>query len=248
MKGLVLAAGQAQRLRPLTADLPKTLLPVDGDTTILDLTLANLRAVGIEDVAVVTGFAAERLEERAGELERRHGVRLELIRNDRPEWNNAYSLWMARGVLRDGALLVNGDTVHPVAVEERLLAARGPGLLLAVDAEKALGEEEMKVLLSPEGGLQRIHKGVDPAAAQGEYIGLALIEPEAAGGLTEALEATWRRDTTLYYEDGFQAYADAGGEVRAAPIGTVAWVEVDDHDDLARAREIAGRRFEPGAG
>ena len=239
MKGLVLAAGQAQRLRPLTADLPKTLLPVAGDATILDLTLANLRAVGIEEAVVVTGFAAERIEERAPELERRHGVRLELVRNDRPEWNNAYSLWVARDAFRDGALLINGDTVHPVAVEERLLAARGPGLLLAVDDEKALGDEEMKVLLSPEGDLQRINKAVEPATAQGEYIGLTLIEPAAADPLAEALEATWRRDTTLYYEDGFQAYVDAGGEARAASIGTVAWVEVDDHADLARAREIA---------
>jgi choline kinase len=241
VKGLVLAAGQAQRLRPLTADLPKTLLPVAGDKTILDLTLANLRAVGIEEVAIVTGFAADKLEDRAGDLERRHGVRLELIHNDRPDWNNAYSLWLAHAAMRDGALLVNGDTVHPVAVEESVLAARGPGLLLAVDAEKALGEEEMKVLLSPDGALQRIHKGVDPAAAQGEYIGVALIEPGAAEPLAEALEATWRRDTTLYYEDGFQAYADGGAEVRAAPIGAVDWVEVDDHDDLARAREIACR-------
>jgi choline kinase len=99
----------------------------------------------------------------------------------------------------------------------------------------------MKVLLSPAGDLERIHKAVDPAAAHGEYIGLALIEPAAAGALAESLEATWRRDTTLYYEDGFQAYADGGGEARAAPIGSVAWVEVDDHDDLARAREIACR-------
>jgi choline kinase len=241
MKGLVLAAGQAQRLRPLTADLPKTLLPVAGDATILDLTLANLRSVGIEEAVIVTGFAAGRIEERAPELERRHGVGLELVRNDRPEWNNAYSLWIARDAFRDGALLVNGDTVHPVAVQERLLAARGPGLVLAVDDEKALGEEEMKVLLSPDGEVQRINKAVDPAAAQGEYIGLTLIEPTAAEALTEALEATWRRDTTLYYEDGYQAYVDAGGEARAASIGTVAWVEVDDHADLARAREIACR-------
>lgn len=239
MKGLVLAAGQAQRLRPLTADLPKTLLPVAGDATILDLTLANLRAVGIEEAVIVTGFAAERIEARAPELERRHGVRLELVRNDRPDWNNAYSLWIAREAFRDGALLVNGDTVHPVAVEERLLAARGPGLLLAVDDEKTLGDEEMKVLLSPDGDVQRINKAVDPPSAQGEYIGLTLIEPGAAEALAEALEATWRRDTTLYYEDGFQAYVDAGGEARAASIGTVAWVEVDDHADLARAREIA---------
>jgi choline kinase len=241
MKGLVLAAGQAQRLRPLTAELPKTLLPVAGEDTILDLTLANLRRAGVEEAAVVTGFAAEKIEERAPELERRHGVRLELVRNDRPEWNNAYSLWVARHVFADGALLVNGDTVHPATVEETLLAARGGGLVLAVDDAKQLGREEMKVLLSPEGDLARIHKEVDPAAAHGEYIGLALIEPDVAEPLADALEATWRHDTTLYYEDGFQVYADGGGPVRAAPIGAVDWVEVDDFDDLARAREIACR-------
>ena len=242
MTGVVLAAGPGRRLLPLTQALPKTLLPLSDGRTILDLTLANLRAVGIEEVVVVTGFAAERVEERALELERRHGLRLELLFNERAEeWNNAYSLWLAREAFRDGALLVNGDTVHPASVEESLLAARGPDVLLAVDREKPLGEEEMKVLLSGNGGLRRIGKDVDPAAADGEYIGLALIEPSSAGPLAEALEATWRRDPSLYYEDGWQELVDRGGEVGVAPIGTVEWVEVDDEADLARAREIECR-------
>jgi len=89
--------------------------------------------------------------------------------------------------------------------------------------------------------LQWHDKALDPAAAQGEYIGVALIEPAAAEPLAEALEATWRRDTTLYYEDGFQELADRGGRVGIAAIGSVEWVEVDDHHDLARAREVACR-------
>jgi choline kinase len=242
LRGLVLAAGPGRRLHPLTAALPKTLLPLTDGRTILDLALSNLRSVGLEDVVLVTGFASERVEERAPELERRYGVRLELVFNDRAEeWNNAYSLWLARDALREGALLVNGDTVHPVSVEERLLAARGPSVLLAVDEVKPLGEEEMKILLSEDGGLRRISKSVDPAAAAGEYIGVALIEPAAAEPLAEALEATWRRDPALYYEDGFQELVDRGGRVAVAPIGAVDWVEVDDHHDLARAREIECR-------
>ncbi|HEX3487870.1 MAG TPA: phosphocholine cytidylyltransferase family protein, partial [Streptosporangiaceae bacterium] len=63
----------------------------------------------------------------------------------------------------------------------------------------------------------------------------------AAIPLAEALEATWRRDPGLYYEDGYQELADRGGEVAAAPIGDVEWVEVDDHRDLRRARAIAAR-------
>ena len=242
MIGMVLAAGQGQRLRPLTVDLPKTLLPVDGDETILDIALRNLRAVGLEEVVIVTGFAANRIEERVADLEERFDLRIPLIYNDRAEeWNNAYSLWMARERFADGVLLVNGDTVHPVSVEQTLLSARGPDIVLALDDVKPLAEEEMKVVLSSDGRLERIHKSVDPSTALGEYMGLTLIEPAAADGLAEALEATWRRDPSLYYEDGFQEYADRGGNVGVAPIGAIDWVEIDNHDDLGRAREIACR-------
>jgi choline kinase len=243
MIGLVLAAGAGRRLRPYTDTLPKTLVPVDGGTTILDIALGNLAQVGLTDVTVVVGYAAQAVRRRQAALEARHGVTLTLVDNDRAEeWNNAYSLWLARDHLAGGALLLNGDTVHPVSVEKTLLAERGPSLLLAVDAGKRLGDEEMKVRFDPDTGqLTHIHKSLDPAGADGEYIGACLIEPDAAADLAQALEATWRRDPGLYYEDGFAEFAHRGGQVRGAPIGAVEWVEVDNHADLARAREIACR-------
>ena len=243
MIGMVLAAGAGRRLEPLTKDLPKTLVPVDGERTILDIALRNLRQAGMEEVVVVTGFASHRIEERKADLEAAHDLRLELVFNDKAlEWNNAYSLWCARDHFDQGVVLCNGDTVHPRSVEESVLAARGDDdLVLAVDAEKTLGEEEMKVHLSEDGYLDRINKALDPVTAQGEYIGVTLIEPHAADALADALETTFKRDPQLYYEDGFQELADRGGKVRAAPIGSVEWVEVDDHADLARAREVACR-------
>ena len=60
MIGLVLAAGQGQRLRPDTDALPKTLLPVDGEFTILDVILRNLAKVGLTDVALVAGLRRRR--------------------------------------------------------------------------------------------------------------------------------------------------------------------------------------------
>ena len=240
---MVLAAGAGRRLESLTQDLPKTLLPVDGERTILDIALGNLRRAGLETVVVVTGYAAERVSERQAALEERHDVKLELVFNPKAEeWNNAYSLWCAREHFAQGVLLCNGDTVHPPEVEERLLAGRGDAeLVLALDDAKPLGEEEMKVLLGDDGLLRGINKAHDPAAAAGEYIGLTLIEPAAAEGLAEALEATWRRDPGLYYEDGFQEYADRGGRVGVASVGGLEWVEVDDQADLDRAREVAWR-------
>jgi choline kinase len=256
--GIVLAAGAGRRLRPDTDALPKALLPVDGQVTILDIALRNLAAVGLRDIVIVVGYAAGVVRDRAAALERAHGVRLRLVDNDRAEeWNNAYSLWLAREHFAAGALLVNGDTVHPVSVEKTLLAAarqaatgqaatgqaatRQAGIVIAVDAVKRLADEEMKVIIDPDGRLTRITKLMDPALAYGEYIGATLIGAAAAAPLAAALEANWRRDPSLYYEDGYQELADRGGAIAVAPIGEVEWVEVDNHADLRRAREIAAR-------
>lgn len=208
----------------------------------MDVALRNLAQAGIKHAVIVIGYAAATVRERRSELADRYGMELDLVANDRAEdWNNAYSLWLARDHFADGALLVNGDTVHPASVEATLLDQRDADVLLAVDAGKRLGAEEMKVTFDPTGQLRRIHKGLDPDTAHGEYIGVAVIEPSAADGLADALADTWRRDPGLYYEDGFQLYADRGGQVRGATIGAVEWVEVDDHADLTRAREIACR-------
>jgi choline kinase len=244
MIGMVLAAGAGRRLAPWTESVPKTLVPVDGDRTILDVSLANFGRLGLTDVVVVVGYRAGAVRERLDELQERHGVSLELVFNDRAEeWNNAYSLWCAREHFARGVVMVNGDTIAPVQVAERLLAAAGRGddHEIALDDVKPLAEEEMKVALSDERLLRRITKRMDPAEAEGEYIGLTLIEPHAAETLADALRATFERDPQLYYEDGFQEMADRGGRVGVAPVGGVEWVEVVDHADLARAREVACR-------
>ncbi|MFF3459125.1 phosphocholine cytidylyltransferase family protein [Streptomyces sp. NPDC002730] len=242
MIGLVLAAGAGRRLRPYTDTLPKALVPVDGDTTVLDLTLGNFAEIGLTEAAIVVGYRKEAVYERKAALEAKYGLKLTLVDNDKAEeWNNAYSLWCARDVLKQGVILANGDTVHPVSVEQTLLAARGNGqkIILALDTVKHLADEEMKVITDGDKGVQRITKLMDPATATGEYIGVTLIEPEAADELADALKTTFERDPDLYYEDGYQELVNRGFTVDVAPIGDVKWVEIDNHDDLAKGREIA---------
>ena len=240
MLGLVLAAGAGRRLRPFTDTLPKALIPIDEETTILDLTLSNFSKVGLTEVAVIVGYKSKAVEDRKKVLEAKHGVNLELVYNDKAEeWNNAYSLWCARDLFAQGFLLANGDTVHPVNVQETLLANRGPAILLAVDTVKKLADEEMKLTTDEAGHLAKITKLMDPQTAYGEYIGLTLVEPSAAKDLATSLEATWKSNPDLYYEDGYQEYVNRGGTISLQPIGEVSWVEVDNHDDLAKARLIA---------
>lgn len=240
MIGLILAAGAGRRLQPYTDTLPKALIPVAEETSVMDVILKNFAQVGIKDVAVVVGYAAQEVEKRKKSFEEKYQINLELIFNDKAEiWNNAYSLWCARDLFTQPVLLSNGDTVHPVEVEKILLANRNDSITLAIDNVKKLAEEEMKVTTDCAGNLARINKLLNPLESYGEYIGVTMIEPAAKDALALSLEATWKSDTTLYYEDGYQEFVDRGGKVYLQPIGDLPWVEVDNHEDLEKARKIA---------
>ncbi|MGC5412513.1 phosphocholine cytidylyltransferase family protein, partial [Streptomyces sp. DT225] len=108
-------------------------------------------------------------------------------------------------------------------VEKTLLAARGDGkkIILALDTVKSLADEEMKVVVEDGKGVRRITKLMDPAEATGEYIGVTLIEGEAAEELADALKTTFERDPDLYYEDGYQELVNRGFKVDVEPIGDV---------------------------
>ena len=148
---------------------------------------------------------------------------------------------------------MGGDRTHAVLHHHKgewkpLTAREAPRLLnwhaaypFAPDAGLRPDDPPYAQVTGPDGRLTRITKLMDPAVAHGEYIGATLIDPAAAAPLADALEATWRRDPSLYYEDGYQEFADRGGVIGTAPIGEVEWVEVDNHDDLRRARQIAAR-------
>jgi len=247
MIGLVLAAGAGRRLRPYTDSLPKALVPVgpagiEDSITVLDLTLGNFAEIGLTEVGIIVGYRKEAVYDRKAALEEKYGLKITLIDNDKAEeWNNAYSLWCGRDALKDGVILANGDTVHPVSVEKTLLASRGDGrkIILALDTVKKLADEEMKVVVDPDKGVQKITKLMEPSEATGEYIGVTLIEGDAAADLADALKTVWETDPQQFYEHGYQELVNRGFKIDVAPIGDVKWVEIDNHDDLAKGREIA---------
>src|SRR5258706_3295968 len=241
-QGLVLAAGAGRRLRPHTDHLPKPLVALDDGSTVLDHILDNFAAGGLARASIIVGYCAEAIEARRGDLESRHGLQVDLIINDHPEErNNAYSLWCAREVLSRGALMANGDTLHPPSVQDVLMAhPRSGSIRLAIDDIKSLGDEEMKVSISDEGLLQRISKHL-PHSSSGEYIGVALIPADAAPELIDSLERTWKHDASQFYEAAFQDLATRGVEIETRSIGAVDWVEIDNLDDLNRANALLCR-------
>ncbi len=71
MKAVIIAGGRGERLRPLTQDRPKPLVPVAGKPLIFYL-LDRLRGWGVDEVAVTTGYLGERLRAAIGDGARWH--------------------------------------------------------------------------------------------------------------------------------------------------------------------------------
>ena len=82
MKAMILAAGLGTRLRPLTDDRPKALVEVAG-RTMLEITLARLRAVGIREVIVNVHHFADMIVEYL-KANDNFGMRIEVSREDDP--------------------------------------------------------------------------------------------------------------------------------------------------------------------
>lgn len=89
MNAIILAAGQGQRLRPLTEHLPKCLIPIGG-TPILTHMLERVERCGLTDVVIVAGFEADRIRGHVTRLPLRR-IRVRFIINERfAETNNLY--------------------------------------------------------------------------------------------------------------------------------------------------------------
>src|SRR6266852_7129174 len=80
MKAMVLAAGLGTRLRPLTNDRPKSLVEIAG-RTLLEITLARLRGLGIREVIVNVHHFAELVIEYL-KANNNFGMRIEISRED----------------------------------------------------------------------------------------------------------------------------------------------------------------------
>ena len=122
MKAIILAGGTAQRLKPVTNDLPKCLLNVGGKT-IIDRQIESLFVENIEEIIVVTGFKSELLEQH---LELNHpGKKIRTIKNAKYESTGpAYGLWCAREHLGKSEIFyLNGDLVSDHNVIKDLMAS-----------------------------------------------------------------------------------------------------------------------------
>jgi NDP-sugar pyrophosphorylase family protein len=80
--GMILCGGFGKRLRPLTETVPKPLIEIKDDYTILDKQLFDFKNAGVNQVFLLTGFLSDKIRERFGE--EYLGVKIEYVEEDKP--------------------------------------------------------------------------------------------------------------------------------------------------------------------
>lgn len=131
MRAMLLAAGRGERLRPLTDELPKSLVEIQGQS-LLERHLHNLQLAGVETVVINLGWLGEQIVSRVGSGSR-YG--LEVIYS--PEGDNI--LETGGGVYKalpmlgsEPFLVVNADVHTDMPVPDVELASDATGHLVLV--------------------------------------------------------------------------------------------------------------------
>ncbi|MFN0194862.1 MAG: NTP transferase domain-containing protein [Aestuariivirga sp.] len=238
MRVVILAAGQGKRLLPLTAEVPKALLDIGGKTLIARQ-IEAFAACGIRDFAVVTGYAAPRMEQALAAIAAARGLEISTVFN--PFFavsDNLASCWMARHAMTGDFIQVNGDNVFRSDLVQRLLDAPAAPAAVATNRKDAYDADDMKVMLDG-ARLTEIGKTLPVDTVDAEAIGFYLFRGSGAAAYVETLERSMREPQGLK-----QWFPSAVGSLaKTIPVATIemngiGWCEVDVPADLQHARHL----------
>lgn len=239
-RAIILSAGKGSRLLPLTADRPKCLLELSG-RTLLEWQLDALFDAGIAEMVVVTGFRPELVEAVIAARGQQRGRVGTLFNPFYHVADNLGSVWMARAAMDRDCLLLNGDTLVPPALVDRLLAAPESPICVAIDEKADYDADDMKVLRDGE-RLVRIDKGLAAGGYNAESIGLLRFLGDGRTAFLDAVERIMRtpEGTSQFYLRVIDRLADTG-IVTAASVAGLEWAEVDYPADYEAAQRLTGR-------
>ena len=236
MIGVILAAGMAKRLRPLTDTKPKCLLKV-GDRTLLERTIDAMAATGITELVVVTGYRGEMIREWINT--HRPTLKWTFIDNaDYEHNNNIYSLWLAGQVVRGQEfLLMDSDILcDPKGVAE---VARQEEPALALNRHE-LGEEEMKIVVDQDNRITEISKTCRVEDAVGESVGIEKMTAAYSEALYRELDQMIEKEglIDIFYERAFERLIPQGHTFKVVDTTRFFSYELDTPEDFERATAL----------
>lgn len=236
MKAIILAAGMASRLRPLTLTTPKSLLKV-GERSLLQRSMDALIANGVRDFCIVTGYLHEMIEDFV-QKQYADSIKVTFVYNKVYETtNNIYSLWLARPFAEgEEVLLLDSDLLYDPQIVTRVMAADAPNVLTLIRHE--LGEEEMKVVTDAQGSIREISKTCNPADAAGESLGIEKMGRDYTKALYRELEPMMNREhlENVFYERAFERLIPQGHTYQVLDVTELFSCELDTIEDFENAK------------
>lgn len=236
MIGVILAAGMAKRLRPLTDVCPKCLLKV-GERTLLERIVEAMVAVGCSELVIVTGYKEEMIRQ----FMSKHYPKLfvtYLHNADYEHNNNIFSLWMAGKVVNGKEfLLMDSDILCDPEAVKRIALQKESALAMQ---RHELGEEEMKVVVDEQGCITQLTKGCNPTDAVGESVGIEKITERYSCALYRELKLMIEQEglVDVFYELAFERLIPQGFAFKVVDVTDCFSMELDTPEDFERAKEL----------
>ncbi len=237
MKAIILAAGTASRLRPLTEHTPKSLLNI-GERPLLQRSMDALIQNGVKDFVIVTGYLHRQIEQFV-ENTYADSIGVRFIHNDvYDSTNNIYSLWLARTEAEgEDFLLLDSDLLYDPMIVSKVLESDADNVLTLIRHE--LGEEEMKVVTAADGSIREISKTCSPADAAGESLGIEKIGKEYSKALYRELDVMMNQEhmENKFYELAFERLIPQGHTYKVLDVTQYFSCELDTVEDFENAKE-----------
>jgi len=233
-KGIILAAGDGDRLGSLTLTRPKVLLPVHDQTPLIAYPIKALAAAGIGDIAVVVGYLGDVV---ADELDNggSFGVKLEYITNSGYLGGNAFSVHCARNwAQREPVILCMGDHIIKVGMVRRLLDRQNLTETLCVDYAPAPHhqlDEATKVSIDNIGCIRNIGKDIKHWDALDT--GVFLLAEDFFQALHELVQ---QHGPGVEMTDVIRFMISQGNHFGTCDASNCFWMDIDTEEDLNLAR------------
>ena len=234
MKAVILAAGEGNRMRPLTYTRPKVMLPI-ANKPILEHLLIETGKAGVREFIFVVGYHDEQVRNYFGSGDK-WGVSIDYC-TQRKQLGTADALKMVEGLVDGNFLIINGDIIVNQK-DINSLTSRNDNTLSVIKVKdtRGLGLVELR-----EGKVVRIYEKVAKPPSHMANAGLYLLTPD----IFDAISQTSKSPRGEYeITDSLQLMIDQGRSISYQEISY--WLDLSYPWDLLPANEhlLAGVKSE----
>jgi UDP-N-acetylglucosamine diphosphorylase/glucosamine-1-phosphate N-acetyltransferase len=234
MKAVILAAGEGKRMRPLTYERPKVMLPIAGKPLIEHL-LEEVKEVGINDFIFVVGYHDETIRDYFGKGEK-WDVNIQYVMQ-KTQLGTADALRRTEGLVEDKFLMLNGDTI---------VSTDDIGRVITEDVNITLGVIEVRNpedygVVETEGErITKIHEKMRKPPSNLINAGVYLLDENIFKALSKTAKS---KRGELELTDSLQLLIEDGNDIFWKRIEH--WIDVSYPWDLLAVNELLIGRISP---